>query len=110
MSFLHIKIYEVLIKLKIDFYLVSSSDWRKTLELRLSKDDKKNNKKVNEAKRSNKSKKELGLKGKITWKHLSVRMVNELFGLNLRQKENDQSDAILLGLAYIKGAKICEGK
>jgi chromosome segregation ATPase len=47
--------------------------------------------------------------GKITRKHLAVRKVNELFGLNFNLDKNDIADSILLGMAYLKGAPICDG-
>lgn len=66
------------------------SEWRKLVELRLSKDDKKNNRDVSAGKK----------RGRVTRKHLSVRMVNQRFGMKLKIKDNDQADAILMGLAY----------
>lgn len=83
---------------------VSTSDWRKTLQLRATKEDLKNNRKVNEAKRSGLSKKESGVKGKITPKHRSVRYVNETLGLSLKLKDDDIAEAICLGLAFMMGA------
>lgn len=71
------------------------SEWRRIVEMRLSKDDKKNNRAVSDGKK----------RGRVTRKHLSVRMVNERFsseiGHRLKLKDNDQADAILLGLAYM---------
>jgi hypothetical protein len=52
----------------------------------------------------------LGIKGKVTKKHLSVRWVNETFGFNMKVKDNDICDAVCLGSAYIKGCKVCDGK
>jgi len=89
---------------------VNTSDWRKTLNVYLTKDDKKNNSKVYKAKKQGKTKKEVGVKGKINKKHVSVRVANTLFNLTLKQKDNDIADAILLGAAYIEGVSICDGK
>jgi hypothetical protein len=95
---------------------VNSSEWRKVLGLLMSKQDKKNNQTLNKAKRNAENsglaldKTALGIKGKVTKKHLSVRYVNEKFGLFLKIKDNDIADAICLGTAYIKGAKVCDGK
>lgn len=88
---------------------VNTSDWRKVLDIYLSKDDKKNNALVTKAKRKGKSKKELGVKGRITRKHVAVKVANEMYNLNLKQKDNDQAEAILLGTAYIKGVSTCDG-
>lgn len=72
------------------------SEWRRILNIRMSKEDKKNNYNINKGK-----KKTLGLKGKVTSKHLSVRFVNEQHNLDLLVSENDQADAICLGMAFI---------
>lgn len=70
---------------------MDSSEWRKLVGLALNKEDKANNKAV-----SKKIK-----KGKITKKHLAVRIVNDLYNLSFKLKDNDKADAILLGRAYL---------
>ena len=40
-------------------------------------------------------------RGKISKKHLAVRMVNDLYGKQLKLKDNDEADAILMGQAYV---------
>ncbi len=72
------------------FHYMDTSEWRKIVGLWMSKDDKKNNREVSTGKK----------RGKITKKHLSVRMVNEKFNKSLKLKDNDEADAILLGLAF----------
>lgn len=67
------------------------SEWRKVVDMRLSKDQKKNNRDVSAGKK----------RGRIGKKHLSVAMVNEKFGKTLKLKDNDEADAILLGLAFV---------
>ena len=47
--------------------------------------------------------------GKKGRKHVAIRRVAELFGIELLRKEEDAADALLLGLAYIKGAPRCDG-
>lgn len=66
------------------------SRWRSIIGLVLSAEDKKHNILV---------KKHLA-KGKITRKHLSVRMANEKFKLELKLKDDDVADAICLGWAW----------
>ena len=112
-----------------------TGEWRKTVNLRMSKEDLKGNQKANLVKAKNKARelraqiKVLGTKkqsveqvsllkqqlnslqlGKVTRKHLAVRKVNELFGLDLILLDNDTADAILLGVAYLNGASACDGK
>lgn len=94
---------------------ISSSSWRSALGIALSKEDKKNNGRLSKAKRKageggKVDKKALGVKGKIGKKHLSVRYVNETFGLSFKMKDNDIADAICLGAAYVAGAEICDGQ
>jgi hypothetical protein len=89
------------------FYL-SPSEWRKKLGLVLSKTDKQNNKLVNKAAKTGVSKKDLGLKGKIGKKHISVRYVNEHWGLDLKMNQNDSADAMCLGQAFLLGARRAE--
>lgn len=95
---------------------INSSEWRKVLGLAMSKEQKKNNAKLNKAKRqaeklgSTVNKAALGIRGKITKKHLSVTYANATYNLNLKVKDNDIADAICLGTAYLRGARICDGK
>lgn len=95
----------------------SSSSWRQALDLRMDSEQRKNNAKIAKAKKLAKekglsisaAKKQLGVKGKITKKHLSVNRVNEVYGLNFKMKDNDQADAICLGLAFFAGAVRSDG-
>lgn len=94
---------------------LSSSVWRQTLGLQMSKEDKKNNSKLGKANKVadqygvKLDKKKLGIRGKVTKKHLAIRYVNETYGLSLKVKDNDKADAICLADAYLKGAVACDG-
>jgi hypothetical protein len=79
----------------------------KLLELKqkLNKKEFKEQKKLLEKELKNKVANELmsfsqEFKGGTSKKHLSVNKVNELFKLNLKLKDNDISDAILIGKTY----------
>ncbi len=93
---------------------VRTGCWRQVVGLKQSKADAKNNrmaKKIAElggdlAKRM---RKETGVRGRITKKHQSVRMVNEIYKLGFKVKDNDIADAILLGQAFLQGAQINDG-
>lgn len=63
---------------------IDTSCWRKLLEIRLDKVDKKNNKLVREGKK----------RGKVTSKHLAVRWANQEYTLELKLKDNDIADAL----------------
>jgi hypothetical protein len=95
---------------------VSSSTWRASLSLRLSKTDKKNNlllsKATKAAEKAGKAvdKKTLGIRGKINKKHIAIRYVNLVYPeLQLKAKDDDLADAICQGLSYLRGAEICDG-
>ena len=110
LEFLHHEVLKRLRPLGIPIHYVSTSTWRSTLGIGLSKDDKRNNAKVSEAKRKGVSKKSLGVKGRIGKKHVAIRYVNEVYPhLDLKMKDNDVADAIALGLAFVKGARTCDG-
>jgi Holliday junction resolvasome RuvABC endonuclease subunit len=96
-AFLCAKLYYI----KCEVVYISSSEWRKTLNLRLSEEDKKRNKDVKAGKIK---------RGKINKKHLSVRLANAEFNLELRMKDNDIADAINEGYSYFLGAKPFEGE
>lgn len=81
-------------------YYVDTSAWRKTLGLKLTKEQRVHNKSNSETKRKAKVK---GLRhapkkgeGKITWKHLSVEWANRTYNLELKLVQNDEADAIAL--------------
>ncbi len=80
------------VKGDIPMTYMDPSHWRSVLELRLNKDQKKNNRDVSAGKK----------RGRINRKHLAINYVNERFGLKLKMKENDVADAIGLGAAYVK--------
>jgi Holliday junction resolvasome RuvABC endonuclease subunit len=111
LEFIHCELLHALFfeKIHSKIYYISSSTWRQTLELTLSKDDKANNKKCKEARESGVDKSTLGVKGRINKKHLAIRHVNEYFNLELKMKNNDVADAICLGLAYFNKAAVCDG-
>lgn len=101
---------------------LSSSSWRHALRLGMNKDERKNNSTISEMKKASRSedgkldlakfkqlKKASGIRGKITKKHVALRYVNELYGLKLKPKDNDQADAICLALAFLKNAVPCDG-
>lgn len=97
---------------------VSSSAWRHALGQRMTHEDKKNNKKLKAARSGAQQGaaadlrvlKAAGVRGKIGTKHLSVRWVNEKYGLNLKMKDDDIADAISLGAGFLAGAEVCDGR
>jgi hypothetical protein len=104
LDFIHFAIiHELLGDYGIDaIKYIDTSKWRKTLELKLSKEDKINNKKWKDYRINNFLPKPTKGKGKKTWKHLSVEYVNKTYNKEFKQKDNDICDAICLLDAYFK--------
>lgn len=90
LEWIHMAVVESIRLKGWSFHYLDPSEWRSALAMRLSKDDKKNNRLVGQGKK----------RGRITKKHLSVRMANDLYGLKLKIKDNDIADAICLGRAF----------
>jgi hypothetical protein len=89
--------------------------WRTNIGLVMSKDQKKSNAKLSKAKREaalvglKPDKQKLGIKGKTTKKHLAVERAKAEYGLKLKQKDNNEADAICLGLAFFNNCIPCDG-
>jgi Holliday junction resolvasome RuvABC endonuclease subunit len=113
LEFIHFAVIKRLQQISADFVYIDTSEWRRVLQQRLSKEDRKNNAKVAKAKKAanpNAAKKAFGVSGKVTSKHLSVAWVNEHFGLKLKLKDNDVADAVCLCAAALQpGVRFCDG-
>jgi hypothetical protein len=89
--------------------------WRTNIGLTLSKEQKRANARLSKAKRESEAagvkldKKKLGVKGKTNKKHLAVERANAEFGLKLKQKDNNEADALCLGLAFFNNCTPCDG-
>ncbi len=94
---------------------VSTSEWRKVCQVAATPADKKANaalataKRVAKAKGVSVDKTALGIKGKVTKKHLSVRWCNETLGTSFSIGQNDVAEAICLGYAFLSGCSLCTG-
>lgn len=116
LEFIHCLILEK-IKNQANLRIVylSTGDWRRTVNIKLSKEQKKLNAKVSKAKREGKKLtdvkglEDIKIRGKITNKHLAVQFVNAKFNLSFKLKNNDTAEAICLVEAYQNGCKHCDG-
>lgn len=70
---------------------IDTSDWRKILNIKMTKDDSKHNKRVKSGE----------IRGKITPKHLAVRWANEMYKQKLKLKDNDIADAMAVATCGI---------
>lgn len=95
---------------------LNTSEWRRVVGCALTREDKNRNAKLARHKRKHErartklDRKALGIRGKTTIKHVAIRLVNEMYGLELLAKDDDVADAILLVTAHIRGAKPCQGQ
>lgn len=92
LEWIHLSVLNSLHEYSAKIKYIDPSEWRKIVGLYLSKDDKKHNTDVSKGK----------IRGKITRKHLSVRLVNDIMKLELKLKDDDIADAICLAYAICK--------
>jgi hypothetical protein len=89
-----------------------TGEWRKATEAKMSKEEKALNAKIARIKKKT-GKKLAKIDGKVVGKkgrkHVALRVVQETFGIELKRKDEDAADALLLGLGFIKGAPACDG-
>jgi hypothetical protein len=93
-------------------YYLQTGEWRQTAGCQMTKDEKKRNKRVRDVRKAAKAKgekvvlvevkpgeKKVGL---VSKKHLTLRRVREIFGIELQVQQNDTADALLIGYAAYK--------
>lgn len=69
---------------------IDPSEWRHAIGAKMSVEEKKHNKEIIAA----------GKRGKISKKHVTLRVVNEKWGMKLRPKDNNTADAIGIGWGW----------
>lgn len=101
LEFIHKSTLEELRNLGTKPIYLDPSEWRSEIALRLTTEDKNNNRLVSQGKK----------RGRVTKKHLSVRFANAAYSLSLKIKDNDIADAICLGRAWQSrsGAPVWDG-
>ncbi len=104
LEFIHFLLAKYIKESKIRAVYFMTGQWRGLVNSKMTKEEKLRNKDVTKYKAEHGTKlakdKDGKVMGKINKKHVSIRRSNELFGLNLKVKDNDASDAILLSMAY----------
>lgn len=112
LEMLHFCVIKGLSKRGIDPAYVRTGVWRQIVGGNLSKDEKRLNAKISRLKKKC-GKRIVKIDGKIvgkrTRKHSALRVCQEIFGLNLKRKDEDAADAICLAYAFLKGAPVCDG-
>lgn len=111
LEFMHFAVLVPLLELNQIEY-VSTKDWRDTIGIRMSKEDKRLNAALRRAQKAGRlaaERKKRGVRGRVNKKHLALRWVKERYGLDLAVNENDQAEAICIGVAWFQGAPISTG-
>ena len=97
LEFIHKAVLDNLQFVKHKVKYTDVSKWRSLLKMYLTPEDKKHNKTKDSRTILNSL---ITARGKITKKHLAIRKVFELFGIELKMNQNDIADALLLGFAW----------
>ncbi len=112
LEFIHFCVVEELISRKITPKYVRTGEWRSAVNARQTPEEKRLNARISRIKQRT-GKKLAKIDGKVVGKkgrkHVAIRVVGELLGIQLKRKEEDAADALLLGLGFLKGAPICDG-
>jgi len=92
LEWMHLTLLRKLYDLNFNVYYLDTSEWKSLLGIKIDKNIRKFNAKLRKE----------GGRGKIKAKHVSIHYVNEKYQLDLLTKNDDEAEAILLGLAFIK--------
>lgn len=130
LEYLHFCLVNLFDSYNISPKYVRSGEWRKQVEARQNAEEKALNSKISREKKKRnalidldstlsadqkKKLKRLPIKldGKVVGrkgrKHVSIRVVKELLGLQFKAKDEDTAEALLAGLGFLRGAAICDG-
>lgn len=94
-------------------YYIRDSIWKSLTGARLNNEEKRNNSRIYRAKKATGKKVIRKIKGesvrKVTKYDAYIRRANELYGLDLKRKDEDAAAAILVATAFIMGAPTCDG-
>jgi electron transfer flavoprotein alpha subunit len=114
LEFIHFELLREinLMPLRPEVYYIRTGEWRNVVGCKQNDEEKKLNKEIKKIKK--KTGKTLAkidgkVVGRITKKHVALRVFYEKFGVELPIKMEDAADAALVGLAFLKGAETCDG-
>lgn len=117
LEFIHYAVLQLLQGL--DTHYVRDGSWKSVAGVKLNDEEKKINKQIKEFKEKTGSKLakldldgsgKVKVVGKITVQHVYIRRLKELFNIVVLHKGEDAAAAILMGYAFLKGVKLCDGK
>jgi hypothetical protein len=105
LEFLHFYLIESLMKYNSKIVYLRTGSWKSIVSAKQTKEEQKKNAKIARIKKKTGkklAKDESGkVMGRITRKHVSVRVANQTFGLNLILKNEDEADALNMAQAYL---------
>jgi hypothetical protein len=109
LEWVHFHVAKFIVERNIESYYLQTGEWRQTAGCQMTKEEKKRNKRVRDVRKAAAAKGEKvvlveiapGQKkvGKVSKKHVTIRRVKEIFNIDLKVKENDTADALLIGYA-----------
>lgn len=105
LEFIHFIVACYMVDNNMNCHYLMTGEWRGLTGCAMTKEEKKRNSSVKKQhdKGLKVAKDEKGKRiGRITKKHVNIRKANEIFKLNLMKKDEDQADALLLALGWIK--------
>ena len=110
LDYLHFLVAKFIQETGIKNIFLQTGEWRKEVGSYMNEAEKRRNKEVRKYKKEHKSKLAYDIKGKrigmIGKKHVTIRLINELFKdqlkAQLKRKDEDAADGISLALAYHK--------
>lgn len=114
LEYIHYKVvgHFYLLKRDLPIKYVRTGVWRRTVGATQTKEERNYNAKIARQKRST-GKRLAKIDGKVVRKlnrkDSALRVFKKEFGIELTYKDNDACDAALLGLAYLRGASVCDG-
>jgi hypothetical protein len=114
LEMVHAAFLEEVEKLGIPVSYIRTGTWRKCVGCYQNSEEKRLNAKIGRMKaKSGDKAKPVKIDGKVvgkkTKKHVSLRRFQEIFGIELKLKDNDAAEAALLGKAFLMGAPVADG-
>lgn len=112
LEYLHFCIVKRFSSMNIAPKYIRSGEWRSACDSKMNAAEKSLNAKIGRIKKKT-GKKLAKIDGKVVGKKnrktVALRRCEEILGIQMKRKEEDAADALLLGLGYLRGAPVCDG-
>ena len=122
LEFIHYAVLQLLQGMNV--WYTRDGSWKSVAGVKLNDEEKKLNKAIEKYKKEHKDPANpdktvlakfpdkdgnLRVQGRITVQHVYIRVLKDLFGIVLPHKGEDMAASILMGHAFLKGVKLCDG-